>query len=121
MSQPSPRYSYCKLYVSSRDRNAVMTLLSNEIGAVASGYFATAGCLSLDVLRNSDADDGPLNDFVFWPTIIEVTNVGGSDDEMIDTLSTLLRSAWAYDLPVVAACPFEEELPWSGGIGRVRG
>lgn len=112
-------YSYCKLYVSSSDRSAVMTFLANELGVEPSGYFAVRGSLSFDVLRNPDAD-GP-DDFIFWPTLIEVTNDSGSKDEIVSALSKLLRSAWANGMPIVAACPFERQLPWSGGVQRIRG
>jgi hypothetical protein len=117
MSPLTSKYDYCKIFVRVSNRETVLASLSAAVGAVRAGFTATAGGLVFDVIKNADAGLGKADDFIFWPTVIDVVADGVPRETVVGTLSALLRYSWAHEIPLVAACPFEDELPWSGGIG----
>ncbi|NUT52072.1 MAG: hypothetical protein HOV94_32975 [Saccharothrix sp.] len=94
--------------------------------------------IPLEVRENTDAK-GPVadvwraeqsvhtyesadDDFLLWPVNVEF----GRDDEepepahMVELASLIVRGFWDRGHPAVAACDFEDELPWQGGSGRIR-
>ncbi len=78
----------------------------------------------IDVLRNPDAlpDDAVGDDFVRWPLLVELEADDPPNDQLIVEAATkIITVAWGSGVPAVAACDFENELPWSGGIARIRG
>jgi hypothetical protein len=124
MSPSSPRYGYCKLYVRSSDRDAVMALLGQAIGAEAvSRYSATAGGLYFDVLKNPDADDLQLDDFLNWPVIVDVTNEAGMTPHMTgSTVSGKSQFLFAVDANravLDAAAYADREGLWIGSKAKV--
>ena len=119
MTATSP-YRYCKLFVRDSDRQRVLDLVASTLSATVNRYTAAVGGLLLDVRRNGDSDSARTDDFLFWPIVVEVNAESTLDDKgVVDAISKLLRTAWGANMPTVAACPFESELPWSGGIDRV--
>jgi len=115
------KYRYCKLYVRDWDRPKIYALIELSLGAVVDGDQAIAGGLLLDVRENDEADVVRADDFLYWPVIIDVTADPSVDDSaVVASIGGLLRSAWSSGIDVVAACPFEDELPSSGGIRRLR-
>ncbi|MFD6951039.1 MULTISPECIES: hypothetical protein [unclassified Nocardiopsis] len=75
--------------------------------------------IDVEVRRNPDSSgEGTFDeDFLFWPVLIEIE---AEDDSflpgMIVLVTDLLHSLWRAGAPAVAACDFEDRLPWSGGI-----
>jgi hypothetical protein len=113
------RYGYCKLYIRDDDRERVLELIGRLPGAVVAESSAVVDGITFDVRRNEDANPSEAHDFVYWPVIVDITTPAPDPSEIVDRIGELLRAAWAADIPAVAACPFEDELPWSGGIERI--
>lgn len=40
---------------------------------------------------------------------------------MVDLTARVLTHLWPGGFPTVAACDYEDELPWRGGIARLDG
>ena len=114
MTTSSGIYGYCKLFVRTEQREFVVRLLGSLLGITPAGFYLTHDALGFDVRTNPDAVIGS-RDFLDWPVIVEVTNDTRSEG-VVRVLGDLLRASWADGVPMVAACPFEDELPWSGGI-----
>ncbi|GAB3754830.1 hypothetical protein [Microlunatus parietis] len=78
----------------------------------------TSSNAELDVLRNPDTDAG--YSFLGWPILIEIAAENDADNEsIVGTTSSILKTMWDAGIPTVAACDYEDELPWRGGIGRI--
>jgi hypothetical protein len=76
--------------------------------------------LSMDVRTNPDVDTGVRDDFVRWPVLIEAeAEDPSSRNPMVEVVARMLEALWKAGNPAVAACDFEDELPWAGGIRRV--
>ncbi|ROQ67848.1 hypothetical protein EDD93_2297 [Streptomyces sp. 840.1] len=113
------RYSYCRIMV------AGITVADTQIllGGVFKGTFErralTVGDVEVEVRRNPDArdDEAPSNDFVRWPVQVE-TEPTTQDGEAVavEIVSRILEALWGVEAQAVAACNFEDELPWKGGI-----
>ncbi|NEC68057.1 hypothetical protein [Streptomyces sp. SID9727] len=110
------RYSYCGILVTGLPVDGTQSLLDE----VFERRMLTVGDVDVEVRRNPDARNGeaPSNDFVRWPVQIEVEPVSqGGEASMVETVSRILEALWGARGQAVAACDFEGELPWSGGIG----
>ncbi|MBE3002349.1 hypothetical protein IDM40_27160 [Nocardiopsis sp. HNM0947] len=60
---------------------------------------------------------GKQDDFVYWPFLVDIwTQEDVTSSDYIPFTSGVLTLLWGQGLPAVAACDFEHELPWSGGI-----
>jgi len=113
-------YDYCKVFVRHDDPSSVTTRLASILDATVERHSLLLPGLILDVRRNSDADGSAGDDFVRWPVIIDAESDGAdSGSPMSDTVATILTAFWDAGIPTVAACDFEDELPWSGGIRRL--
>jgi hypothetical protein len=132
----SSEYPYCKIFIKGAEPEQML----DELAALLDGEFDQMGCLALaglavEVRRNKDAagaaerrwrsdhradftDSG--DDFVLWPVLVEVY---AEDDEggraIVETTARIVRALWEAGNSAVAACDFEDELPWSGGIERL--
>ena len=73
----------------------------------------------VEVLRNPDASQGDETDFLFWPVLVEVDSDGAP--AVVELATTILTQLWNHGFPTVAACDYEDELPWRGGIARLDG
>ncbi|GHG18722.1 MULTISPECIES: hypothetical protein [Amycolatopsis] len=101
MSEKS--YEFCKLYVQADSVDAV-------VGALSVG-------LGVDRLPLDQSGD----DFVRWPVLVELESPDGVDQaEVVGLTSRLLEILWGTDYAAVASCDFEDELPYDGGIRRIR-
>ena len=114
----------CRLFVDSDDRTAVSTVIHATLGGELDGYCVTASSFEADIRRNDDcrspataiADAG----FLFWATTVDFEAIGVDRSKAVDLLTRLLVALWSSGLRTVAACEFEDLLPWAGGIQRVR-
>ena len=117
------KYRYCKIFVKGSDADTV----AETVGRLLRGEFRHRTMrlpgLAVDVLRNPDAarTAGPDDDFVRWPVTIELeTDSIEGECAIVETTARILIELWGSERPAVAACEFEDELPWAGGIRRIQ-
>jgi hypothetical protein len=115
------RYDYCKIFV----RNAVPDDVEVGLSAVLGSPFAfddlELANLRVEVRRNPDHGDPRITatDFVVWPVQVElVATSGEAGPAMVATTTAVLEHLWSAGHDAIAACDYEDELPWSGGIRR---
>ncbi|OXM43675.1 hypothetical protein [Amycolatopsis alba] len=108
-------YEYCKIFFRAGTR-AVVDLLTAPLGVHADrGLFALSD-MDVEVLQNPDR--GLAEGFIGWPVFVEV--VPGKDTEnasVVGIVSRILTAAQSSGIPAVAACDYEDELPWLGKVG----
>lgn len=108
---------YCKVFVGRTTETGARTLLSALLGVGFSRGTARLGDLFVDVRRNKEHVAGET-DFLFWPVVVELdSEERAAGERLVETTAALLRALWSAGCPAVAACDFEDVLPWSGGIG----
>ncbi|NBH03835.1 hypothetical protein [Amycolatopsis sp. SID8362] len=101
-------YEFCKIYVRADSVDVVRRVLPAES--------------SLDVLRNDDRL--PLersgDDFVRWPVLVEAEPGDEDPATVVRLVTRVLEILWRHGYEAVASCDFEDELPYAGGIARLR-
>jgi len=118
------RCRYCKVFVKRGETDALMTMLATLLGGQFQRHSMFLAGFVVDVRRNADAADAADSgdDFVRWPVLVELEAESGEGERALaETAAEMLRALWDAGYPAVAACDFEAELPWSGGIQRLRG
>jgi hypothetical protein len=113
-------YEYCKVFVNHDEPATVLTRLAALLDAETERRTLLLPGLVMDVRQNPDLAQDAGNDFVQWPVIIEA-EAEGSDagPAMVQAMTQILTDLWTAGIPAVAACDFEDELPWHGGIQRI--
>ncbi|WDG29868.1 hypothetical protein N7925_16705 [Streptomyces sp. CA-278952] len=117
------RYSYCKILVANITVDETQRLLSSLCGGAFERRTLTVGEMEIEVRRNPDAqaDGVQPDDFVRWPVQIETEPMTPhGETTAVKTVSRILEALWDAQAQAVAACDFEDELPWMGGIQRLR-
>jgi hypothetical protein len=131
-------YTYCKIFVKNIDQDATKDRITSLFGQQFHRHSMALDGLTLEVRPNPDSDPGTAggDDFVYWPTLIELdtdpdTQPGAEPDaepgavqvnaaqQMVETATALIRTFWEDGYPAVAAADFEDQLPWNGGIQRI--
>ena len=118
---PLSDYIYCKIFVAKASEQEVREIASSALGAYFQGKFLEASDILVEVSRNPDShgDRNFDEDFIYWPTLIELELENHSHFPILARKTSLLLSTlWGASLPSIAACDFEDQLPWSGGIRR---
>jgi hypothetical protein len=125
MTQSS--YEFCKTFVKGADTQTIIVLLRELLGGEVSWDSLVLPGFIVDVLPNPDvtfaSDDGSddSDDFVLWPVLVEVGPADPDDERaIVAMMQRILPALWDAGYPAVAACDFEDELPWDGGIRRLR-
>jgi hypothetical protein len=116
------RYGYCSVYVKASDAKTVTGLLATALDADSEDDNIRLPGVTMDARTNPDVEDvlPPGDDFVRWPVLIEVDGDDPDDGAtMVAVISRILSTLWDAGYPTVAACDFEDELPWGGGIRRL--
>ena len=116
-------YDYCRILVTGIAVDDTQHLLGRLFEGTFQQRTLTVGHVEVEVRRNPDGrDDGVLsNDFVRWPVQIEIEpNTPDGETAMVQTVTRTLEALWNAKAQAVAACDFEDELPWSGGIRLLR-
>lgn len=114
------RYASCSIYVRAPDDGVVTGVLEQALGVAADGGVLRVPGVEMDARVNPDADAGEPDDFVFWPVLVEADADAPDEREpMSSVMSRVVVALWEAGHPAVAACRFEDELPWNGGIRRV--
>jgi hypothetical protein len=111
------RYDFCKMFVRAGARADVFAVLIDVLDGHAVDRSIELPGATVEVLRNSDASPSEEADFLFWPVLVEIESDGTS--AVVELATTILTQLWDRGLPTVAACDYEDELPWRGGIARV--
>ncbi|MGW8526159.1 hypothetical protein [Nocardiopsis sp. NPDC055824] len=112
---------YCKIFVAKTDKGSVQNVVSSVFSASFDRNIINIPDPLVEVLRNEDSTgDGSFSeDFLYWPVLVEIELEDHSLLPLLtDQVSRLLSSLWKASLPAVAACDFEDQLPWNGGIRR---
>jgi hypothetical protein len=116
----SGRYGLCVMYVRDTSAEQAQDLLAQLLGAEVKRRTLYLPALSMDVRTNPDVDMGAGDHFVRWPVLIEAeAEDPSSRNPMVEVMSRMLEALWEAGHPAVAACDFEDELPWAGGIKRL--
>ncbi|MFD4906432.1 hypothetical protein [Kitasatospora purpeofusca] len=108
--------AFCRIFVDGGLR-ATRVVLEAAIGKrFVDGESVLAEAV-VEVRRNEDAVAGAA-DFLFWPVTVEVDFPPGSaPGGAVALVTRMLLALHGAGRPAVAACDFEDELPWRGGIG----
>lgn len=112
-------YEFCKIFLRAEEQEAV-DLLTDLLGARPRlGLFALPEA-EVEVLRNPDK--GAAKDFIGWPAFVEVeAETDAESAAVVAIVSRIVTAMWEAGIPAVAACDYEDELPWRGGRGRLEG
>jgi len=116
------KYSYCRILVKGLRAEDVQSLLSGLFEGTFEMHTMTVSSLDVEVRRNPDhqgSEESP-DDFVLWPVQVEIEPVAPhGEDSMVEAVTRALEALWEANAHAVAACDFEDELPWNGGIRRL--
>ena len=117
------RYAFCSIYVKALDASAITRRLEDALGTESDNDNIRVEGVEMDARTNPDVDvAAAATDFVRWPVLIEADADDPHDREpMVSVISRVITALWDAGEPAVAACDFEEELPWRGGIQRIAG
>ncbi|MFB8170192.1 hypothetical protein ACFC60_19800 [Kitasatospora purpeofusca] len=113
------RYEYCKIFVHGADLERTTGLLASLFGTEVEDDSLTVDGIVVDVLENPDGDPDEA-DFVRWPVLVEVEPLDAAPAATVGLVSRLLVGFHDAGRLAVAACDYEDELPWSGGIELFR-
>jgi len=111
------RYDFCKMFVRSDERDDVVAALTEFLDGRVERRVIELPEAVVEVLRNPDASRGDEADFLFWPVLVEIESNGTS--AVVGLTARILTQLWERGFPTVAACDYEDELPWRGGIARI--
>jgi hypothetical protein len=116
---------FSRFFVEAWDAEAVSKILAGALGVPFDRNGAVVDGLDIDVWSNGYANKEPRvgDDFIVWPLTIEISADEGpvARSVMFGVMERALVALWEAGIRVVASCDFEDELPWSGGIARVKG
>jgi hypothetical protein len=116
------KYEFCQILVKNNNKSELEDQLAAWLGGVFEHGSMSLDGLIVDVVGNSDgvAPDEAGHDFVRWPVQIEFEAEPFTPGErVVELVSRVLKALWESGRPAVAACDFEDELPWGGGIQRL--
>ncbi|MEI2731389.1 MAG: hypothetical protein V9G08_05175 [Dermatophilaceae bacterium] len=116
-------YGSCRLYVDASEAATVREVLTAAQGWEFDRWStSTIGAITIDVQRNPDRDpQRNPEDFLRWPVTVEVVSPPRAPQgSVVAAVSGMVCALWERKLRVVAACDFEDRLPWAGGIARLR-
>jgi hypothetical protein len=112
------KYEFCKIFVRTAEPPAVAGRLAELLGVQPQRRAFALPDAIVDVLKNPDV--GGADDFIGWPTIVEVeAEPQASDRSIVALTSRIIESLWDSGWAAVAACDYETELPWKGGLERL--
>jgi hypothetical protein len=107
----------CKIFVEADigDRE----LLGLVAGVVFAPEQALGARCEVEVLKNEDYDSKRQtlfpDGFVYFRYTIDLYISEGDTREKAALVGDLLRALWAWGFPAVAACAYEDRLPYGGG------
>lgn len=117
------RYSYCRILVDGITVDDTQLLLADVFEGTFERRTLTIGDVEIEVRRSPSgrSDEVASNDFVRWPVQVETEpTTPQGEAAAVETVSRILEALWGAQARAVAACDFEDELPWKGGIQLLR-
>jgi hypothetical protein len=106
----------CAIYVDAPDPPELFELLLGATGGARDGSTIEAPGAELYVDDNDEADAGRRSEFpdgfLFFSNRVEVYP---ETPTAVALVTALLEALWARGWPAVAACDYEDELPYGGG------
>lgn len=115
----------CKIYVEANiSRDELVGYVVNLLSGTASGTGFTKTVFTryfeIDIMENNDFDENHRKDFpdgfLYFRYFMEFYALPGSASEArIALVTTVLQGLWSRGLPAVAACNYEDQLPYKGG------
>lgn len=115
---------YCKVLVdSTHPRDALAEAIAAALDGAANGSTVITPVLEADIRQNEDWDPSRYapdwDNFVFSRYYLDVEPRAGVErSTYVAAVARLLESLWSLKADAVAACDFEEELAWRGGLLR---
>jgi hypothetical protein len=115
---------YCKIYVDTEmSKELFLDFIAKTINGEIELRTVCGSFFEVDVVNNQDAeplqaisrDDG----FLFYPYYLDVEpfeNINRED--YVASIAMLLKALWDSGAKAVAACDFEDELPYEIGIAH---
>lgn len=104
------RYRFCTVFLRSAAPPEAMRMLATLLGGDFQRRSMRLADVTVDVLANLDAAD--QDDFVRWPTLVEVeAHDGAPGRSVVATVARIVEAMRDAGVPAVAACSFEDELP----------
>ncbi|MEU9447068.1 hypothetical protein AB0D42_40985 [Streptomyces sp. NPDC048304] len=111
-------YQFCKIFVQAAEPQPVAEGLATLLGARLRRWVLELPEAVVEIRKNPDA--GATDDFIGWPITVEIDAGPDAADEAIVLLaSRILTEFWKRGTAAVAACDYEDELPWGGGQARL--
>ncbi|MET8703305.1 hypothetical protein ACFVUH_30445 [Kitasatospora sp. NPDC058032] len=109
--------AFCRIFVDGGLRQTRVLLEAATGGRFDDGVLELPDAV-VEVRRNEDAAPG-AEEFLWWPVTVEIDlPPGPAPGGVVELVARILRALDGAGRPAVAACDFEDELPWRGGIAR---
>ena len=107
---------WCVVYVdTSLKGEQLAQTIAEGLGGSCEHRCVSAGTVELDVDSNDDFDAKARlarpEGFLHFRYRVEIDYPGAKSHEVRDLVSRLLTHLWVKEIPAVAACDFEEDLP----------
>jgi hypothetical protein len=111
-------YQFCKIFVEAAEPQDVAERLAALLDARRERYTLDLPEAIVDIRKNRDAD--MTDDFIGWPVTVEVdAHPDAANATVVSLTSRIVTALWEAGTAAVAACDYEDELPWKGGLGRL--
>ncbi|MEU7739230.1 hypothetical protein [Nonomuraea sp. NPDC049158] len=113
-------YLYCKVFTTAPEV-AVKALLVELLGGEFDRHTMDLTSFVVEVRRNPDAYIHTVagDEFLGWPILVELEEGEDAESAMVEVAAEVISALWTSGHKAVAACDFEDELPWKGGIERL--
>lgn len=112
-------HQFCKIFVQATDIQSVAEKLALLLEAKLQRRTLFLPEAVVEVRGNPDL--GLAEDFIGWPVTIEIEAGQEATNEAVASLAArIVAASWGDGTAAVAACDYESELPWGGGIERLR-
>jgi hypothetical protein len=111
-------YQFCKIFGQAAEPRAIAEQLAPLLGARPQSQLLELPEAIVEIRKNEDA--GLLEDFIGWPVTIEIDAEPDATNATVGSLvGRIVTALWDGGTAAVAACLYEAELPWDGGLGRL--
>jgi hypothetical protein len=111
-------YEFCKIFVQAAEPQTVAKQLAALVGARVQSQILELPEAIVEIRKNEDV--GLADDFIGWPVTIEIdAEPDATRAAVVSLVSRIVAGLWDAGTAAVAACDYEAELPWDGGLGRL--
>ncbi|MGA5879743.1 hypothetical protein ACPC3D_28620 [Streptomyces cellulosae] len=111
----------CTIYVDSADRATASQIVARALGGRVEPYglILSPSMAVYSAHNDYESGSGASQDFIEWVSVFECQPSEGVDEEVfVKGVRDCLQALWLSHFRAVAACDFEERLPFRGGIER---